>query len=60
MSYFWNSVYQSKDLEVLVDLERLRNIKIKYRVVAGSLSDETVEEIRALLPNVEVMVVEKF
>ena len=56
----WNSVYQSKDLEVLVDLERLRKIQINYRVIAGSLSDETVEEIRALLPNVEVMVVEKF
>ena len=56
----WNSVYQSKDLEVLVDFERLRKIQINYRVIAGSLSDETVEEIRALLPNVKVMVVEKF
>ena len=43
----WNSVYQSKDLEVLVDFERLSKIQINYRVIAGSLSDETVEEIRA-------------
>ena len=55
----WNSVYQSKDFEVLVEFEKLKHIKIN-QVIPGSLSDETVEEIRALLPNVEVMVVEKF
>ena len=55
----WNSVYQSKDFEVLVEFEKLKHIKIN-QVIPGSLSDETVEEIRALLPNEEVMVVEKF
>ena len=55
----WNSVYQSKDFEVLVDFEKLKFIRI-FQEISGSLSDQTVEEIRALLPNVKVEIIEKF
>ena len=58
-SFDWYSVYQSKDFEVLVDFDKLKVIHI-HQEIPDSLSDQTVEEIRALLPNVKVMVVEKF
>ena len=49
----WNSVYQSKDFNVLVDFEKLSSITVQQKI-PGSLSDQTVEEIRALLPNVKI------
>ena len=55
----WNSVYQSKDFEVLVDFDKLKGIRI-HQEIPESLSDQTVEEIRALLPNVKVVIIEKF
>jgi hypothetical protein len=58
-SLSWNSVYQSKDFEVLVDFDKLKVILI-HQEIPDSLSDQTLEEIRALLPNVEVVVNEKF
>jgi hypothetical protein len=58
-SLSWNSVYQSKDFEVLVDFDKLKVIHI-HQEIPDSLSDQTLEEIRALLPNVEVVVNEKF
>ncbi len=58
-SLSWNSVYQSKDFEVLVDFDKLKVIHI-HQEIPDSLSDETVEEIRTLLPNVSVKIIEKF
>ena len=58
-SFEWNSVYKSKDFEVLVEFEKLKYIKIRQSI-PDSLSDQTVEEIRALLPNITIIVEEKF
>ena len=55
----WNRVYQSKDFEVLVELKELKEIRITQSI-PESLSYQTVEEIRALLPNVKVEIIEKF
>ena len=55
----WNSVYQSKDFEVLIKLKKLQEVQI-LQEIPDSLSDQTLEEIRTLLPNVKVEIIEKF
>ena len=52
-SLVWNSVYQSKDFEFLVNFDKLKVIRI-FQPIPDSLSDQTVEEIRALLQYVKV------